>query len=610
MKGNLEMMNQDYYLGLDIGTNSVGWAVSDTSCEYNLLKAKGKYLQGVRLFDEANGCEDRRVNRTNRRRLNRRKQRLSYLEDIFRDEILKIDPTFFMRLKNSFLQECDKENEITTPYVLFADDNFSDIDFHYKYPTIYHLRNELVSSNEPKDIRLVYIAIHHIIKRRGHFLLDISNDTDTANSVDFIKFKDFLQDRYDIELEYKGDINSAMLLRTKTEREKAIKECIGISSEEILSFKNFCKLLSGASVDIKNLFPNNEYETKKISLDSDLGEVYDELSSILGDDIDFIINAQALYNASRLSSLLGSNDYICQAKVELYDKNKNDLKRLKEYVKDIHPEKYKLIFTVKDAKIPNYTAYSQYKSNGSNVKCTQESFCKFLEEELPEMSSNNGFSDMFAEIKERTFLKKLKSKDNGIVPNQLHRKELKKILENASTYLPFLNESDAYGTNIEKILSIFDYKIPFYIGPLNNRSDKAWVKRTAEKIYPWNIENVVDYDASAESFMNNLIGKCEYTGEDVLPKDSLLYSKYMVLNEINNLKVDGTVITVEVKQFLYKELFEGSNSKVTIKSIKNFLVKHGYANNNSEISGIDQVVKSKLKSYHDFKKYSARQIMI
>ena len=29
-----------YYLGLDMGTNSVGWAVTDAN--YNLLKAKGK----------------------------------------------------------------------------------------------------------------------------------------------------------------------------------------------------------------------------------------------------------------------------------------------------------------------------------------------------------------------------------------------------------------------------------------------------------------------------------------------------------------------------------------------------------------------------------------
>lgn len=40
-----------YYLGLDMGTNSVGWAATDP--EYRLLKAKGKDLWGIREFNEA-----------------------------------------------------------------------------------------------------------------------------------------------------------------------------------------------------------------------------------------------------------------------------------------------------------------------------------------------------------------------------------------------------------------------------------------------------------------------------------------------------------------------------------------------------------------------------
>lgn len=39
----------DYYVGLDIGTNSVGWAVTDT--KYNILRKKGKSMWGVRLFE-------------------------------------------------------------------------------------------------------------------------------------------------------------------------------------------------------------------------------------------------------------------------------------------------------------------------------------------------------------------------------------------------------------------------------------------------------------------------------------------------------------------------------------------------------------------------------
>ena len=38
-----------------------------------------------------------------------------------------------------------------------------------EYKTIYHLRKELMDSNEKKDIRLVYLAIHHIIKQYVDF---------------------------------------------------------------------------------------------------------------------------------------------------------------------------------------------------------------------------------------------------------------------------------------------------------------------------------------------------------------------------------------------------------------------------------------------------------
>lgn len=41
----------DYYLGFDIGTNSVGWAVTDL--QYKLLRFNKKDMWGSRLFEEA-----------------------------------------------------------------------------------------------------------------------------------------------------------------------------------------------------------------------------------------------------------------------------------------------------------------------------------------------------------------------------------------------------------------------------------------------------------------------------------------------------------------------------------------------------------------------------
>ena len=41
----------EYYMGLDMGTSSVGWAVTDE--KYNLIKKRGKDMWGIREFEEA-----------------------------------------------------------------------------------------------------------------------------------------------------------------------------------------------------------------------------------------------------------------------------------------------------------------------------------------------------------------------------------------------------------------------------------------------------------------------------------------------------------------------------------------------------------------------------
>ncbi len=128
---------KEYYIGLDIGTASVGWAVTDES--YNIPKFNGKKMWGVRLFDDAKTAEERRTQRGSRRRLNRRKERINLLQDLFATEISKVDPNFFLRLDNSDLYREDKDEKLKSKYTLFNDKDFKDRDYHKKYPTIHHL---------------------------------------------------------------------------------------------------------------------------------------------------------------------------------------------------------------------------------------------------------------------------------------------------------------------------------------------------------------------------------------------------------------------------------------------------------------------------------------
>lgn len=59
-----------------------------------------------------------------------------------------------------------------------------------------------------------------------------------------------------------------------------------------------------------------------------------------------------------------------------------------------------------------------------------------------------------------------------------------------------------------------------------------------------------------------MTNKCTYlTGKDVLPKNSLIYSEYMVWNEINNIKVGEEKLPVDIKQALFENLLKEEANK-------------------------------------------------
>lgn len=139
-------------------------------------------MWGTRLFPEANTAQERRIHRSSRRRLKRRKERIQILQMLFDKEIAKIDSGFFQRLKDSKYYKEDKTEKQTNS--IFHDKDYSDKEYHQDFPTIYHLRKFLLEGNKPKDIRFVYLALHHILTHRGHFLfpdMEVSNVTEFSN---------------------------------------------------------------------------------------------------------------------------------------------------------------------------------------------------------------------------------------------------------------------------------------------------------------------------------------------------------------------------------------------------------------------------------------------
>lgn len=627
-------MNNDYYLGLDVGTNSVGWAVTKES--YEICKFKKKSMWGIRLFEQAKTARDRRLFRNNRRRLSRKKERIDLLQEIFSKAMAQKDETFFLRLNESRLHLEDKF--VSEKYPLFVEKNYSDIDYYKEYPTIFHLRKALIENKREYDIRLVYLALHNILKYRGHFLID--GDLKGAKDFKFTfnQMLEILTDELEMPFELGvsqrqefetilRDKNLAKSIKVKKLTGLFYLEKPNLDKEEYKRRKNIieqvCKLIVGSKGDITKLFNINKEEVTKYSfsfVDTDYDtEIRPNLDYEIPKKSYLLDVIKGIYDWSVLIDILQNETYISFAKVKQYNKHKENLGKLKMIIlKYCDKSEYNDFFNNEKGK-HNYASYiGSVKKNRKKYtvkKTGEEEFYKKLQKILqniqPEESDQQIWEELIEETKLQHLLPLQKSKDNASIPHQIYEAELRKILENASEYLPFLKENDEMElSNADKIIRIFLHRVPYYVGPLSNRHKKeganVWAVRREgrenTRIYPWNMEQVIDYEKSNEVFIRRMTNKCTYLiGEDVLPKNSLLYSKYMVLNELNNLKVYGKKIPENTKQEIFRELFM-NKYKVTGKAIQQYLKRYIPEITIEDLSGFDQEFKSSLKSYLDFKK--------
>ena len=598
---------KDYYLGLDIGTNSVGWAVTDP--EYNILEYRRKATWGIHLFEEGKTAKDRRLHRIARRRLNRRRQRITLLRELFSEEICKVDPNFFERLDESSLLVEDRS--ISQKNSLFNDPDFNDKDFHKKFPTIYHLRRYLMDTDEKPDIRLVYLACHNIIKFRGHFLFKTdTSDEDPDFSEMLTAFIDSLQNR-DIELSVTDPDELCNLLSDRTisvtDKKKRISALLNCGDENP---DKIAGLLAGSKVDLGTIFDESLKDNKISFKETSADDRMAELEGIIEpDDMRILRIAKQLYDWGVLSSILSGRRSISDVKIAEFEQHREDLKLLKSAVKQYAPEKYHDMFKAGDIE-GNYSSYAYvFGKKRPKKSCSQEDFCKYTLGIFKGTDAENDerLADMMSRLKDSTFMPKQTSRNNSILPYTVHRKELIAILNNAAKHHPFLNETDESGFSvIEKVKMIQEFRIPYYVGPLDTRAVNGWaVRRSFDRVTPWNIEKVIDFDASAEGFMDRLTNYCTYmVGEKVLPKNSILYSYFMLYNEINKLKINGDLIPISLKKKLVDDLFRKKSEKVTKKKIIEYLKAEGVIDptEKPEITGVDDQIKSTLKPMHTLRR--------
>ena len=603
--GEKLMIKKPYSIGLDIGTNSVGWAVitDDYKVPSKKMKVLGntnkhfikKNLIGALLFDEGTIAEDRRLKRTARRRYTRRKNRLRYLQEIFTEEMSKVDSSFFHRLDDSFLVPEDKRE---SKYPIFATLK-EEKEYHKNFSTIYHLRKHLADSKEKADLRLIYLALAHMIKYRGHFLYEESFDIKN-NDIQKI-FNEFLC-IYDNTFEgnsLSGQNSQVEAIFTdkitkSAKRERILK--LFPEKESIGLFAEFLKLILGNQADFKKHFNLEEKAPLHFSKDT-YDEDLENLLGQIGDDYtNLFLVAKKLYDAILLSGILTVTDPSTKAPlsasmIERYENHQKDLASLKQFIKNNLPEKYDEVFS--DQFKDGYAGYI-------DGKATQEAFYKYIKNLLSKFEG----ADYFLEkIEREDFLRKQRTFDNGSIPHQIHLQEMNAILRRQGEHYPFLKD------NKEKIEKILTFRIPYYVGPLaRGNRDFAWLTRNSDQaIRPWNFEEIVDKASSAEDFINKMTNYDLYLPEEkVLPKHSLLYETFAVYNELTKVKFiaeglrDYQFLDSGQKKQIVNQLFK-EKRKITEKDIIHYLHNFdGY--DGIELKGIEKQFNASLSTYHDLLK--------
>lgn len=620
-------MNQtkNYDIGLDIGVGSVGWTITDSQSQ-KVLKVKGKQGIGVRLFNEGQTAEERRQFRTNRRRLKRRKWRLRLLRELFDEPISSIDPEFFARLKYFNESSKDPKNKGYQPQL---HDDLADVDFYRQYPTIYHLRHALMTQKEKFDIRDIYLAVHHIVKYRGHFLMNGHSSSfsvaQTDWKADLTKLFELIQEtRTNLDFSFdltEIDTIKSLLFDKNLSRNDRQKEIVGLINNNsqldkkdkalakqlvesvvkgIVGMKTRTDILLGYEVDNKEqskawTFSIDELDDQMATIDPALSQ-----NSQAHDIITLI---QKLYMTVQLAQIVPEGQSVSEMMINRYNLYAEQLQQLKDY-KKINLETGLLL----------REAYDELMTKALTAapgKTIHDTFYNKVKKILKDQDNKQALSIKQA-IEDGNYLIPLRIKSNGVIPYQLHQRELDAIIENQKEFYPFLATPNPVDGHQEafpyKLDELIGFKVPYYVGPMvdpevDSDQNFAWmVRKEKGEITPWNFHNKVDVTQSADNFIKRMKTTDTYLiGEDVLPQNSLLYQRYTVLNELNGIKVANKKLTIEQKQRLYDQLFK---KKKTVKKqdILNNLVAAGEIHEDDNLTGLSNgtTFNNNLGSYIDY----------
>lgn len=571
------MLKKKYNVGLDISITGIGWCVTDT--DGRVLRKGNRHLYGISMFEEAKTAKERRQNRSTRRRTERKKRRIDTLQQLMAEDVLAADDAFYIRLDETAFRPGDRSLPHlykTLPEFLFTDGTVRvrrDGNGAQNLP-IYEIREELICQKKQADIRYVYLALAHILKSRGHFLDRISFSA-VKTQEDAVRYLQSVIGTLNARGNHHipDDIPTVREFCGILEREPDGEQVASLAGDLFNAdqhtdplIRAMAEALCGGEIQLSSLLPGT---AGKVSF-----EKLEDLTAL--DDLDEeaaeILQTMGEICAWRDRTVKEGpeNESLSAEMNRRYAAHKEDLRLLKSWIKRYtDAESYRKMFH-DDREAQNYNAYAHSRSNPKAFEgaswhwCSQENLYEKIRETILACQDPEGLetgqeiiSRMFDEngsVRPNGFLPLQRIRYNAEISNSRQMKDLLAILENQAEYYPSLKR------NKGKIAEICGFILPGYVGPLRQNENspfKPWIRYRAAgsgPVMPWDFQERVDLDATAEAYMEGLTNHCTFLpDEKVLPRRSLLYEEYMVLDELNRIRV----------HFVQEETKDGKTRQVT-----------------------------------------------
>ena len=263
---------------------------------------------------------------------------------------------------------------------------------------------------------------------------------------------------------------------SKSEKAEKLEKILNVSKSKEKANYEIIRMMCGLSGKLSNIWDKEilgeEYGKKQVSFrDSSYEEHLANLAEVLSEeDLEILEYAKQIHDKGLLSHILKGHTYLSEARVEAYNKHKEDLEKLRIVIKKYCKKEYNSYFRVMSDN--NYSGYigsvnsdkeksSNHGKKRRNHEAKKENYKAFWNETKRLLNRMSESDEMVwylkKELEKESLLPKQLTCENGVIPNQVHLIELKKILSN-ERYIDYIMPQLYYGFEnstcpFEKVLS-------------------------------------------------------------------------------------------------------------------------------------------------------------